>query len=80
MGSARPALCCARLTQHDARRSGNLLIANLHDVLTEEVVAKATGGMSVADLFVHTDYLTTVVVVVPKCAARRALRGPPCAS
>ncbi|KDO34219.1 hypothetical protein SPRG_01434 [Saprolegnia parasitica CBS 223.65] len=47
-----------QLALHQKKKSGNLLVANLTDVLTPDVV-KATD-------FVNTEYLQTLVVVVPK--------------
>lgn len=46
------------LTQLQRKKGGNLMVANLNDVLTPEIVS--------ASDFVNTEYLQTLVVVVPK--------------
>ncbi|CCI43247.1 unnamed protein product [Albugo candida] len=46
------------LAQLQRKKGGNLLVANLNDILTPEVVSSSD--------FINTDYLQTLVVVVPK--------------
>ncbi|DBA01779.1 TPA: hypothetical protein N0F65_010189 [Lagenidium giganteum] len=47
-----------QLQQLQRKKGGNLLVANLNDVLTPEIVSQSD--------FVNTDYLQTLVVIVPK--------------
>ncbi|KAJ0411960.1 hypothetical protein ATCC90586_009917 [Pythium insidiosum] len=47
-----------QLLQYQKKKGGNLMVANLNDVLTPDVVS--------ASDFVNTEYLETLVVIVPK--------------
>ena len=44
--------------------SANILTAPLRSVLKNEEVMKLTKGMSLEDLFVDTEYMQTVVVIL----------------
>lgn len=48
------------------RRSGNLMVVNLKDVLSDELIQAATNGQPIDEHFISTEYLRTVVVVLPK--------------
>lgn len=48
------------------KRSTNLLTTPLSSILTHEVISKATLGMSEKDIFLNSDYLQTICVVVHK--------------
>lgn len=49
------------------RKSGTtLLSAPLKSILTTDVIMQGTGGMTPSELFINTDYLKTIVVVVNK--------------
>uniref|UniRef100_K3WZ14 V-type proton ATPase subunit C n=1 Tax=Globisporangium ultimum (strain ATCC 200006 / CBS 805.95 / DAOM BR144) TaxID=431595 RepID=K3WZ14_GLOUD len=47
-----------QLLQHQRKKGGNLMVANLNDLLTPDIVSPSD--------FVNTEYLQTLVVVVPK--------------
>ena len=47
--------------------SGNLLVSDLKDVLTTDRVKKATGDIPQVH-FAESDFLKTVVVIVPRFA------------
>jgi len=53
------------LMQLQRKRGGNLMIASLEDVLTDERLLQAT-GQTVDQHFVNTEFLRTVVVVIPR--------------
>ncbi|GAB9468484.1 hypothetical protein Gpo141_00005800 [Globisporangium polare] len=47
-----------QLLQHQRKKGGNLMVANLNDILTPDIVSTSD--------FVNSEYLQTLVVVVPK--------------
>lgn len=55
------------------RCRANVLTAPLSTVLREDVVMRATRGQSLQEVFVNTEYLETVVVVVSRWAWRGSL-------
>ena len=61
------------LHRSGVRCRANVLTAPLSTVLREEVVAKATRGLRLQEVFVNTEYLETVVVVVSRCEWCRSL-------
>ena len=46
----------------------NILTAPLSLILREEDVMKATNGMTLKEVFLNTDYLETVVIIISKWA------------
>ena len=53
----------------------NILSAPLTSILKEEEVMKTTKGASLRDLFVETDYLQTVVIIVSSNQEKEFLHG-----
>lgn len=49
------------------RKSGTtLLSAPISSILTNDVILQGTGGMTPSELFINTDFMKTIVIVISK--------------